>query len=268
MLTASAKYLIDFALLLGAHGPWDMSSPPIVDCSPVITAASPSASRPWVQVENPCNTTLDTSDVVLRWAGDTYGWGAAKIPVMMGPGACYVATEFDQPLLTGEKCAAGIGLFSSFDDANVDEPFFGVSYGFDTCELPWTGGDIDVEPPSASESLMLIAGEWIVVEGNEPGCPRPGPSSPPDDWRLPPNLCPLAENMTDSEISVLCAKHPMGRGAACGELPSVEACIDYMHAQQGCGLTRCEYAACMEALETADCTDAPAACQGITSCTN
>mgnify|MGYP003430185716 FL=1 len=156
MPITSAGFPIIFAILAGAA---DLTQPR-AKCEPQISAAAPTAADPWVEIVNPCSTATELDEIVLRWSGDDYGWGATGLAGELAPGACMLVERFDQPLLPGAPKPAGLALFSVNDDAQNDPPFDEVTYGAGS----------DIAAPAAGEHIELIDEKWRVVRGSGASC--------------------------------------------------------------------------------------------------
>ena len=224
------------------------------DCQPIITAAAPTADRPWVEIRNTCSTPQSLDTTVLRWAGDDFGWGATALSGALAPGECTLVTDFDQPLIEGE-CGAAFALFSIFDDALTASPWSEVWYGDVECST-------DVERPTSAEHIELQGDAWVVVQGTAPTCAKAPPTVPP--VIIPAPLCaPL-----DEQGKAYCEAHPWGRAPGCKEEQSAAECLSILGPLADCGFSTCEYEACANALAEATCTARPKVCDEIVECLN
>ena len=148
---------------------------PLIDappptCGPQIRAAAPSASVPWVQIANPCDTEVDLAKHVLRWSDEfDYSRGAAWLEGQLAPGECVVVHEFDPGLWANEACAIGFALFNPLMDVFTVPPSDSVSYGAENCgDLDWAGKWADVDAPGPQEHIVLTLDGWDITDGVEP----------------------------------------------------------------------------------------------------
>lgn len=151
-----------------------LSLPPaelaIFECHPIIVAAAPTAHDQWVQIYNPCGTTVDLGAFVLRWTGQDYGFGASALRGPLASERCMTITTFDPPLQPAIDCADGIALFHTLDNALTTDPLDLVVYGGELCEP--IGDSVDAWAPRPWQHLALGPDGWSLVYGDEvPPCP-------------------------------------------------------------------------------------------------
>lgn len=206
---------------------------------------------------------MSLGETVLRWAGTDYGWGAVALAGDLEPGECVLVRRFEQPLLDGLACVAGLGLFSIYDDALSDAPWSEVRYGSGSACGP---GLSDVGAPGPDERIELVDGEWIVAKGAESTC-RQKPPVGDVIFRIPPTSCPQTSALSPAQLDKLCLAHPFGRPPACEQEPASEVqCEHFIGMHEDCGITTCEYIACADAMAAADVCGTPEECEAIAAC--